>query len=323
MKSSSFEILPVVTVITSSYNQANFIEETIESMLSQDYPNIEYLILDDNSTDGTVEILKSYGDKIRWELMSEKTLQTPTINKGWKMTEGEIITWLNSDDTFYPDSISKAVTYLQNHPETGIVFGDSMFTEADGTDLYKSEPVPNFNFPEYVLNCVNTITQPSAFIRREVVRKIGYLDESYNYLMDWDFWLRAGRYFKIDYIPELLSTYRLHPDSKTVAQASDLAPELEVLYKNFFSLDGLSDEIKEIENEAMMNMYFTSGAYYLKGSKAKSASKMADKAFKSFPQGCFYPKYIHKYLYCKFSETYFYRQTRDLLGRKQGDGKSA
>ncbi len=206
------EELPFVTIITSSYNQASFIEETIESVLSQDYPNIEYLILDDSSTDETQEILAGYGDKIRWEVMSEKTLQTPTVNRGWRMTKGEIITWLNSDDTFYPGAVSKAVDYLRNHPETGIVFGDSMHTEEDGTELYPTPTVSDFSFRKYVLNCENVITQPSTFLRRDVIRKIGYLDESYDLLMDWNFWLRAGLHFKIDYIPELLSTYRLHND---------------------------------------------------------------------------------------------------------------
>ncbi len=313
------EELPFVTIITSSYNQASFIEETIESVLSQDYPNIEYLILDDSSTDETQEILAGYGDKIRWEVMSEKTLQTPTVNRGWRMTKGEIITWLNSDDTFYPGAVSKAVDYLRNHPETGIVFGDSMHTEEDGTELYPTPTVSDFSFRKYVLNCENVITQPSTFLRRDVIRKIGYLDESYDLLMDWNFWLRAGLHFKIDYIPELLSTYRLHNDSKTVSQSVKYPPELERMYKEFFSYDDLSEELKEIESEAMMNMYFTSGTFYHIGEDAENASKMADKAFKIYPRGILNPKYVHKYLYCKLSDTSFYKRTRDLMKR----GKTA
>ncbi len=305
--------LPQVAIITSSYNQAVFIEETIESVLKQDYPNIEYLILDDNSTDGTIDILAGYGDKIRWEILPEKTPQTPTINKGWRMTNGEIITWLNSDDTFYPDSISRVVEYFQNHPETGIVFGDSMFTKENGTEISRSNPAPNFNFRDYVVNCINVITQPSAFIRRDVVRKIGYLDESYDYIMDWDFWLRAGLHFKIDYIPELLSTYRFHSESKTVSQSAQLAPELEVAYRKLFSDDCLSADLKAIEKEAMMNMYFTSGGYYLSGNDTENASKMADKALRCNPRGFFSAETVHKYLYCKFGGTSFYKTSRRML----------
>ena len=309
--------LPKVTVITSSYNQALFIEETIESVLNQDYPNIEYLIFDDNSTDGTQDILARYGDKIRWEILSEKTPQTPTINKGWKMTDGEIITWLNSDDTFYPDSVSKAVAYLESHPETGIVFGDSMFTEEDGTEIELSIPAPNFNFRDYVVNCINLITQPSAFIRRDVIKKIGYLDESYDYIMDWDFWLRAGLHFKIDYIPEVLSTYRLHSESKSVSQAAKIAPELEIAYRRLFSNQDLSDEIKKTESEAMMNMYFTTGSYYLTGNDKENASKMADRALRYNPGGVLNPKNIHKYLYCKFADRNLYQKFSKLLKQKR------
>lgn len=309
------EDYPVVTIITSSYNQASFIEETIESVLAQDYPNIEHLILDDSSTDETQEILAGYGDKIRWEVMTEKTLQTPTINKGWRMTKGEIITWLNSDDTFYPDTVSRAVDYLRNHPETGIVFGDAMHTDENSSDLFPTVPLPDFSFREFVLNCENVIAQPAAFIRRDVIRKIGYLDESYDLLMDWNFWLRAGLHFKIDYIPELLATCRLHADSKTVSQSVGYPPELERMYKEFFSSDNLPDELKQIENEAMMNMYFTSGGFYLIGKDAESASKMGDKALKCYPRGMLNPKYVHRYLHCKLSDTYLYRQTRSLIKR--------
>lgn len=317
MKTQSIEKFPFVTIITSSYNQASFIEETIESVLSQDYPNIEYLILDDSSTDETQEILAKYGDKIRWEILPEKMLQTPTINKGWRMTKGEIITWLNSDDTFYPGAVSKAVDYLRNHPETGIVFGDSMHTEENGNELSPTPTVSDFSFRKYVLNCENVITQPSTFLRRDVIRKIGYLDETYDLLMDWNFWLRAGLHFKIDYIPELLSTYRLHSDSKTVSQSVNYPPELERMYKEFFSYDNLSKELKEIENEAMMNMYFTSGAFYHIGEDAENASKMADKAFKVYPRGILNPKYVHKYLFCKLSDKSFYQRTRNFVKREE------
>src|SRR4051812_6953262 len=96
--------LPTVSVVTPAYNQADFLRDTVESVLSQDYPNIEYIVLDDGSTDDTPNILAEYGDRFRWE--TQKNIgQTATINKGWSLTSGDIITWLNSDDTFY-DSTS-------------------------------------------------------------------------------------------------------------------------------------------------------------------------------------------------------------------------
>src|SRR6478672_3599346 len=119
--------LPTLSVVTPAYNQAEFLRDTVESVLAQDYPNIEYIVLDDGSTDDTAKILESYGDAFRWE--TQKNIgQTPTINKGWSLTSGDFITWLNSDDTFYNSrSVSEGLQYLIDDPGLGIIFGDSMF----------------------------------------------------------------------------------------------------------------------------------------------------------------------------------------------------
>ena len=226
--------LPLVSVVTPTYNQADFLRDTLESVLAQDYPHIEYQVFDDGSTDETPQILAEYSDRIASERQANRG-QTPTINKGWERAQGDILTWLNSDDTFLPGAVTKAVNYLQEHPDVAIVFGDTLFTEADGEPIERSKTRADFDYREFVLQCENPIAQPSAFIRREVIEDIGLLDPSYYYFMDWDFWLRAGIRHQIAYFPELLSTYRLHKDSKTVAQASKAAPELEYMYRKFFA----------------------------------------------------------------------------------------
>jgi glycosyltransferase involved in cell wall biosynthesis len=305
--------LPTVTVVTPAYNQAEFLRDTIESVLSQDYPNIEYIVLDDGSTDETPDILASYGDRLRWE--THKNMgQTATINKGWSMTSGEIITWLNSDDTFYNgSSVREGVDYLIEHPEVGIVFGDSMYTEADGTELEPTRPVVDFSYEKMVRTCENFISQPSAFIRREVIRKVGDLDPKYYYFMDWDLWIRAGIYFGIEHVDAIWSTYRLHAESKTVAQSKKAAPELEYLYEKFFARDDVPADIRAIENEAMMNMCFTSGGYYLRGGDTANAAKMARKAFIHNPKGKFAISNLHKYLYCRLGSSSIYRKSRELV----------
>src|SRR5688572_12229988 len=141
--------LPTVTVVTPAYNQGEFLRDTIESVLSQDYPNIEYVVLDDGSTDDTPKILAEYGDRFKWE--SQKNMgQTATINKGWAMTGGEIITWLNSDDTYLPGAVSKAVDYLQRHQDVGVVYGDTLTTEADGTPFGRSKALPPFDYLRFI-----------------------------------------------------------------------------------------------------------------------------------------------------------------------------
>jgi glycosyltransferase involved in cell wall biosynthesis len=307
--------LPLVTVITPAYNQAVFLRDTIESVLSQDYPNIELFVLNDGSTDDTEKILQEYTGRIRWETHANMG-QTPTINKGWSLTNGEIITWLNSDDTYLPGAVKAGVEYLMQHPETAIVFADSLFTEADGTPLERTRPVPPFNYKNFVTACENPISQPSSFIRREVIEKVGMLDPKYYYFMDWDFWLRAGLHFKIDYIPELWSTYRLHADSKTVAQAKKSAPELEYMYNKFFSQD-LPADIKALKKKAMMNMFFTTGSYYLKGEDKEMAALSAKKAIQQNPAWIFSLNAVHKYLYCRYSHRSWYQGLKKLLGKKK------
>src|SRR5436190_23075123 len=129
-KSTSSTDHPIVSVITPTYNQAAFLRDTIESVLSQDYPAIEYQIIDDGSTDETPRILKEYEGRA-WIERHENRGQTPTINKGWERATGEILTWLNSDDTFLPGAVTTAVEYLKTHPDVGIVFADTSFTNPD------------------------------------------------------------------------------------------------------------------------------------------------------------------------------------------------
>lgn len=309
MKNQLAEHLPLVSVVTPAYNQGIFLRDTIESVLSQDYPNIELYVIDDGSTDETPQILAEYNGRIKWE--SHKNMgQTPTINKGWSLTSGEIVTWLNSDDTFLPGAVKTGVEYLINHPETGIVFGDTLFTEADGTPLNKTFRNMVFDYKQFVTDCENPIPQPSAFIRRAVVEKVGDLDPQFYYFMDWDFWLRAGLHFKIDYIPEVLSTYRLHAESKSVSQAKKAAPELEYMYRKYFSADGLPQEMKKLEKAAMMSMYFTTGGYYLQGNDQQKASEMAVKAVKQNPAGAVAPQSLRKFMYCMFSASTLYQKVR-------------
>src|SRR5882672_8027159 len=286
---------PLVSIVTPTFNQADFLRDTLESVLAQDYPNIEYLVIDDGSTDATPEILAEYTGRVEWESQVNMG-QTPTINKGWERSRGDIITWLNSDDTFLPGAVSRAVNYLQEHPDIDIVFGDSLFTAADGSPLERSKSLAGFSYSELVAKCHNPIPQPSAFIRRSVMEDVGLLDPSYYYFMDWDFWLRAGIDHSIAYFPELLSTYRLHEASKTVAQAVRAAPELEYMYRKFFALPNLRDEIQRLERDAMVNMFFTSGGYYLLGGSRKAAKGMAIKALRARPGGILRPAVMHKFL---------------------------
>lgn len=302
--------LPLVSIVTPTFNQCHFLRETIESVLGQNYPRVEYIVFDDGSTDATAQILSEYTGRIVWQSQSNMG-QTPTINKGWQRCSGEIVTWLNSDDTLLPDALEKVVARFQQHPELDIVFGDTLFTKEDGTPIEQSKSRGTFDYQRFIVECENPIAQPSAFIRRRVVDDVGFLDPHYYYFMDWDFWMRAGMNHRIAYFPDLLSTYRLHSDSKTVAQAAKAAPELEYMYRKFFSRDDVPPEIRRLERRAMVNMFFTTGGYYLSGKEQKAAARMALRALRIYPRALLEREMVHKLAYCLLGGSPTYQ-----LGRK-------
>lgn len=305
---------PLVSIVTPTYNQSAYLRETVESVLGQDYPHIEHLVIDDGSTDDTPRVLAEYTGRVEWE-RHDNMGQTPTINKGWQRSRGQIVTWLNSDDTLLPGAVSKAVEYLVRRPEVGIVFGDTFFTEDDGTPIERSKPRGTFDYTEFVVECENPIAQPSAFIRRTVVDDTGLLDPHYYYFMDWDFWLRAGARHRIEYTPELFSTYRLHPESKTVAQAAKAAPELERMYSNYFNGDNVPQEIRRQQSRATANMHFTSGGYFIKGGDPRGAARAAFRALRAYPATFADSGMLHKFLYCLSGERRAYREGRELYRR--------
>lgn len=224
-------MLPLVTVITPSYNQGRFIRATIESVLKQDYPRIEYLVFDGGSTDETVSILREYSDRLRW--VSERDRgQAHAINKGWRQARGSILAYLNSDDVYLPGAVAHAVAALEAHPEAAAVYGEGYHVDEEGRVLerYPTEP---FNPDRLQETCF--ICQPTVFLRRDAVERAGYLDESLRYCMDYDLWIRLARAGNIlSHTPHYLASTRLHADAKTLGQRGQAHAEiLRVTYRHF------------------------------------------------------------------------------------------
>jgi len=290
--------LPIVSIVTPTYNQSRFISETIESVLKQDYNKIEYMILNDGSTDNTEEILKKYNGKVIWE--TQKNMgQTPTINKGWKKSKGSILAYINSDDTYYDsNSVSIAVNFLKNNPEVGIVYGDSIYIDENGKELGKYNAY-DFDYNKIFRECSNPIPQPSVFIRREVVEKVDYLDEKLYYSMDFDFWLRAGIEYKIVYIPYILSTYRLHLEAKSVSSMAKAASDVIYIYNKLFSIQNLPECLKAEEKSIMGCAYLLSAQQYFMGkdwSRAKQSFKKVLKLNSNCMNFRHYVKFILSFL---------------------------
>jgi len=203
---------PVVSIVTPSFNQGAFIHQTIESVLQQDYPHIDYRVIDGGSTDETVAILKSYEDRVQW--VSEKDRgQAHAINKGMAQARGEIRTYLNSDDLLRPGAVSRVAQHFQERPACDFVYGRDALIDAEGQYI-GMYPTEDYSFERLVDCCC--ISQPAAFWRKRVADRIGAFNESLHLVLDYDYWLRAGRAGVLfEHIPDVLAHTRIHRQAKS------------------------------------------------------------------------------------------------------------
>lgn len=217
VESFSLQNLPLVTIVTPSLNQSRFVEETIKSVVQQDYPHIEYWIIDGGSADNSIEIIQKYAKKykfIKW--ISEKDKgQSHAINKGFKRAKGEVVAWLNSDDTYEPGAIRKTVEVMVSHPDYKLVYGEAYIIDEKGKKIGvfpHTEKI--FNYKRLVF-VSDYIMQPSAFVRRDVFKEIGYLNEKLHWCMDWDFWIRIAKRYPVGYVPCFTANTRDYCQTKT------------------------------------------------------------------------------------------------------------
>ncbi|MGD0296456.1 MAG: glycosyltransferase family 2 protein [Bryobacteraceae bacterium] len=210
--------LPLVSVVTPTYNMANYLTETIESVLSQDYPNIEYIVVDGGSTDTTLEILKSYQGRLRY-LSEPDRGPSDAAAKGFRQASGEIFAWLNADDTYLPGAVRKGVEYLQSNPETDVAYGEGWWIDESGANIGR---YPTFPFDAKILERECFICQPSAFIRAAAYRRCG-LDPAITQAFDYDLWIRmakAGIQFRA--FPDYLANSRMHAGAKTLRERENV-----------------------------------------------------------------------------------------------------
>lgn len=217
--------LPKVTVITPSFNQGRFIERTIRSVLNQDWPHIEYIIVDGGSLDNSVDVIGKYENSLAWWVSEKDSGQTNAINKGISRATGKYITWLCSDDVLFPGAIRKMVDALEQNPQAGIVYGATAFIDELDT-VMKIRDYADLTLDGLLYHKHSTIAQPSSLIRKQSLDAAGGLDESLSYCMDYDFWIRLHRIApSINLGKTVFSGYRLHSDSKTVASYTKMALE--------------------------------------------------------------------------------------------------
>ncbi|MCC7446927.1 MAG: glycosyltransferase [Anaerolineae bacterium] len=273
--------LPLVSIVTPSYNQGAYIRETMDSILSQDYPNIEYWVIDGGSTDQTVSILREYEADARFHWISERDQgQSDAINKGWSRCRGDALAWLCSDDVYCPGAIRSQVDYLQAHPDVDAVYSNAISMSADGKPIRKDWARP---FSLYDLLRIDFIPQSTIFLRRRLIERTGIVDTSLHYGMDHDYWLRAALYHTFAYHSAEIAKYRLHPESKGVAQIVKFNADMEQVMDRFFSQANIPPDIVQKRRAIYADMLLMIATNYARADQVGQAFHYLGKSLRYHP----------------------------------------
>jgi glycosyltransferase involved in cell wall biosynthesis len=222
--------LPLVSIVTPSFNMARYLPQTIESVLSQDYPRIEYIVVDGGSTDATIEILERYRSRLRYTTGKDKG-PSDAAYRGFLEAKGDIFAWLNADDIYLPGAVSAGVEYLKAHSDIDVVYGEGYWIDDNGAVIRRYPTLP-FDAKVLARDCF--ICQPAAFIRASSYKRCS-LDPDVNRSFDYDLWIRmAQQGFKFASIPEYLAGSRMHSGAKTISERDEVfLASMELLKRHY------------------------------------------------------------------------------------------
>jgi len=254
--------MKLVSIVTPSYNQASFLEQTIQSVLGQEYPRIEYIVVDGASTDNSFEIIRKYNDRLAYWISEKDSGQAEAINKGFARARGEILGWLNSDDYYLPDTISAVVKCFEEYPEVVMVYGDMLAVDGDGQTIniqkYKQLSLPD-------LLCFQIIGQPSVFFRRSAIEKTGWLDISFHFMLDHHLWIRLAQQGRILHVPQVWSAARYHPQAKNRARAAEFGREAFRVLDWAKTQPSLAELVSSVDRRALASANRYDARYLLDG----------------------------------------------------------
>jgi glycosyltransferase involved in cell wall biosynthesis len=254
---------PRVTLVTPSYNQGEYLEATILSVLEQGYPNLEYFVVDDGSTDGSHEIIRRYTERLDWWTIQENAGQVAALNRGFARGSGEFLGWLNSDDVLLAGAIAAVVEELQSDPELLLVFGDNVFIDEAGREL-AAAPAQKFDLVRMIRRCENGVPQPGSLFRRRAL-ELAPLNERGYYFFDYEFAIRLGTAGRVEHIARDLAGYRLHPESKTVGDPLKKAADYVRLAEQFFGAPDFPEQLRGHARAGRASAYLAAGGYSYAG----------------------------------------------------------
>lgn len=270
--------------MTPSYNQAAYLDDTLRSVLAQDYPNLEYLVVDGASTDGSPAIIERYADRLAWWVSEPDHGQAEAINKGLRRARGEIVAWINSDDVYLPGAVRRAVEALTARPELGLVYGDALTIDPHG------RPLNRLRFDEWGLDDLlrfRIICQPAVFMRRSLLEQAGWLDPTHHFLLDHQLWLRLARLAPLAYLGagayRPLAAARHHPAAKNLTMADKVGREIQQVLDWMQTQPDLAARVAADRRHVYGGAYRLSARYLLEGSLPGPALRMYFKALGQWP----------------------------------------
>ena len=260
--------MKLVSIITPSFNQALFLEQTLRSVLDQDYPSVEYIVVDGASTDASVDIIKRYSDQLAWWVSEKDQGQGQAINKGIARAKGEILGWINSDDYYLPHAISSAVKIFEQNPDVAMVYGDMLAVDQNGATTNV------LRYKQYSLEdllCFQIIGQPAVFFRREVYEKVGGLESNLHFMLDHHLWIRIAQHAKILYVPQTWAAARYHPQAKNRLKPVEFGLEAFRILDWMKSEPDLSQAFAKIEKRARASALRVNARYRLDAGQSRAA----------------------------------------------------
>jgi glycosyltransferase involved in cell wall biosynthesis len=273
---------PRITVVTPSYNQGPFIEETIRSVLLQGYPDLEYMVFDGGSTDGSQDIIRRYQPWLNHWVSEPDRGQTHAINKGWTRATGEILAYINTDDWYTPGALAAAAVAFSLHPEAAMVYGTASIVDESGRELSRWEARP-FDL-KTMLASGSIVPQPATFFSRSVVASLGYLNENRQMIMDYELCTRIGARFPTVCLPRTLAWFRAHPQSKTHLHFETTTREL-VDFVMSFQSDTPTDEWITIRNGTLGRVHWECAmGYVVRGQRGSKALKQLLRSLRLYPR---------------------------------------